>query len=143
MLSVAMPLAGCSTGGVTEVPGVDADNVSLALSNDGKTALGDSVTVRVINRGSSTVYLAQGCPGSLGFDLSRWNGTEWVSIVNAAACTIPLDPGPLTLAAGDTMLFVRFFFDAGRYRADISVGFQSTLTDERTVTSNSIDVAAQ
>jgi hypothetical protein len=140
VLSIAVVLSGCSAGGVTEVPGVDADNVSLTMSNDGMTTLGDSVTVRVINHGPTAVYLAQGCPGSLGFTLSRWNGTEWVPLVNAVACTIPLDPGPLTLAAGDTMLFARFISDPGRYRGDIGVGLQATLTDERSVTSNSVDI---
>lgn len=143
LLSAAILVSGCSSGGLTEVPGVDADNVSLILSRDGKTILGDSVTVRVINRGSSSVYLAQGCPGSLGFNLSRWNGAQWVPIVNAVACPLPLQPGPLVLAAGDTMLFARFFSDPGRYRGDIGVGLQSTLVDQRTVTSNSVDIGTQ
>ena len=140
MLSVAILLSGCSAGGVTEVPGVDADNVSLTLSNDGKTAFGDSVTVRIINHGSSSVYLAEGCPP---VQFSSWNGTQWIPLVNAAACTMGPVPGPPVLAAGDTMLFVRFFSDPGRYRADIGVALQSTLVDQRTVTSNSVDVGGQ
>ncbi|HEY5061329.1 MAG TPA: hypothetical protein VII52_07315, partial [Gemmatimonadaceae bacterium] len=79
VLSVALLLSGCSAGGITEVPGVDADNVSLTLSNDGKTAFGDSVTGRVINHGSTSVYLADGCPA---VQFSRWNGTQWIPLVN-------------------------------------------------------------
>lgn len=142
-ISVAILFAACSASGVTEVPGVDAYNVSITLSNDGTTALGGSVTVRVINHGSSSVYLAQGCPGTIDFRLSRWDGTQWIPIVNAVACPQPLQPGPLVLAAGDTMLFTRFFSDPGRYRAESAVALQSTLADERTITSNSVDIVVR
>jgi hypothetical protein len=86
------------------------------------------------------LHVAQGCPAVL---FSRWDGTQWNPLVNTAACIVPLQPGPLVLAAGDTMLFVRFFSDPVRYRADIGVRSQVTLADERTVTSNSVDVAVQ
>jgi hypothetical protein len=132
----AVMIVGCSDS--TEVMGTPAYDVIVAASNHGTTQFGDSITIRLINHGGAAAYFMP-CGASPAFQLTRLENGQWVS-TGAVACPLTLSTGPIVLAAGDSLTALRYLADAGRYRAEVTVFHQSTLSDPLQATSNSVVV---
>jgi hypothetical protein len=97
------------------VGGCDPPNIGLTLA-----------LISVVNTGSATAYL-RACGQYVAINEQQFTGGEWVFVGPAITC--PVTPGPIVLAAGDS-LRVNQYFAPGTRRIVIGVAASSSLSDE-------------
>jgi hypothetical protein len=82
--------------------------------------------ISVLNAGSATAYL-QACGAQASLAEQQFVDGAWVFVGPAITC--PNTPGPIALAAGDSIQ-VNWFFATGVRRIVLGVGGQLTMSDE-------------
>lgn len=118
-ITVAMP-GHCIVGGC-DPPSSIANNLGL-------------VTVR--NAGTATAYV-QACGTYSALREEQLLSGQWVMVGPAVMC--PMTPGPIVLAAGDSIL-TNWFFAAGRRRIVVGVAGRLDMSDEALAASSAFDV---
>jgi hypothetical protein len=119
LISVTIP-GQCIVGGC-DPPGGGRTNLAL---------------VTVTNTGSTTAYL-QACGQQSAMAEQQLINGAWVNVGPAITC--PVTPGPIALAAGQS-IHSNWFFATGRRRMVVGVGGLPSLADAALDTSASFDV---
>ena len=139
-IGLFLSIAGCSaTETNVEAPLVVARDVEMVATVSRRAAAGDSVVIEIRNAGSRTAFVSRCGAGPLLLVQQFVNG-EWTGGVQNFACPVPAVPGPIRLAAGESISEVRLVDAVGRFRFRTPVGSVEDLSDATQAVSNPFDV---
>lgn len=133
-------MAACTASvSVGTLDGFPAHGVEMVASVHSHTSAGDSVTIRITNVGPRVAFMNRCGAEPLLLVQQFVNGT-WTGGVQNFMCLAPSAPGPVRLAAGESITVVRVIGIAGRYRFTSPVGEMEDLSDATQTFSNAVDV---
>jgi hypothetical protein len=136
--------AACSSP-TAPTPPITAHGVTLSVEVPGRCLLAcDPVSNEVTTPGlvtlrntAPTVAYVRRCGPTPAISEQEFVGGQWVNVGPAISCINA--PGPISIAAGDS-LQLNWFFASGRRRLVLGVASQATMSDEALVASASVDV---
>ena len=146
VLFAALVLAACARDITAPGGAVQVHDVLIAVAMPGRCLVGGCDPpsadrthlglISVLNTGSATAYL-QACGTQASLAEQQFVDGAWAFVGPAITC--PNTPGPIALAAGDSIQ-VNWFFASGVRRIVLGVGGQVTISDEALSASAPVDV---
>ena len=143
--SLLLALAACD-GTNMPTQAIPVHDVSITVTAPGRCLVGgcdpfsgDATTlglIRILNTGTTTAYL-QACGTYPALGQQQLVNGRWVNVGPAIACVYT--PGPIALAAGDSVQ-VNMFFGAGTRRLELAVAGRADMSDEAVATSASFAI---
>ena len=141
---VIAALAACSEISAP-TPAVPVHDVLITATVPGRCIVGgcDPITtattlglIQILNTGTATAFL-QACGTYVALSEQQLVNGHWVNVGPAVTC--PFTPGPIALAAGDSIQ-LNSWFAAGTRRVSVGVASRSDMGDEALDSSASFDI---
>ena len=118
-------------------PAQPALGVAVSAAIGGASAFGDSARVVIHNTSAATRYLSRCGTGPLILVGTFENGA-WSEGVQNFACVASVPPGPVQLAAGDSLIIAWAYLTPGSYRFEAFASTSADLSNMARTTSNSV-----
>lgn len=132
----AVACAGDLTSG-TPLP-VDGGGVSITATLGGRATTFDTVAVRIANQSADTAYVSR-CGNEPLVPAQQFINGQWTGGIESILCIMSVEPGPVRIAPGAHVDFLRFF-GTGRYRLIVSASPAVDLSNSTSAVSNVFDV---